>query len=260
MPELPDLELYATNLQKLILGKRIKDIIVFKDNRINVGQKELIQALKNRIFEDITREGKEILFIFSDKITLSIHLMLEGRFEYLETIQEVKNKVIIFALENGYNLIISDKLSWTTLKLNPPSSDVPDALSETFSLDYLKEKISKKKSTLIKSFLLNQEILRGIGNAYADEILWDSKIDPSSKCGKLPTEVIEALYVSIKRVLKNAIQELLEATPSAINGEYRDFLYVHNKNRKLTPSGYKIKVEKIASKKTYYTDEQILYK
>jgi formamidopyrimidine-DNA glycosylase len=259
MPELPDLELYTSNLKKKFCNDRIDDVVILRDKKLNVGKDEVIAALKGSVLEDIIREGKELWFRFSSGSTLSVHLMLKGRFDHVETEKNVKYKIALLKFEQSHHLVISDQLGWATLTLNPSLPNVPDALSEAFDLGYLKEKLSKRKSDLVKPFLLNQNIVRGIGNAYVDEILWDCKVSPSSKCNSLPDKAVEDLYNSIRQVLQNAVQELVRATPSAINGEYRDFLNVHNPNRKLTPSGYEIKIEQIASKTTYYTDEQILY-
>ncbi|MCL1473385.1 DNA-formamidopyrimidine glycosylase family protein [Argonema antarcticum] len=259
MPELPDLELYTRNLSKIFNGDKVEDVLIIKDKKLNANKDEVAKVLKNQILEQITREGKEVWFKFSSGINIAVHLMLKGRFDHVETDGQVKYKVALLKFEKNQCLVISDQLGWATITFSPPKPSVPDALSETFNLSYLREKLSERKSDIIKAFLLNQNIVRGIGNAYADEILWDCKIAPASKCGRLPDTAVEALHSSIKKVLENAIQELFRATPNAINGEYRDFLIVHNPAKKETPSGYEIRTDKIASKTTYYTEEQILY-
>jgi len=123
---------------------------------------------------------------------------------------------------------------------------------------FLKEKLFKKKTT-IKAFLLDQKNIRGIGNAYADEILWESKIHPESKCNKIPHDRIKALAKDIKSVLKDAEKQILKLSPEIISGEERSFLKIHNSKKKESPTGKKIHNKMVNSRITYYTDEQKLY-
>jgi formamidopyrimidine-DNA glycosylase len=113
---------------------------------------------------------------------------------------------------------------------------------------------------VVKSFLLDQQLLGGIGNAYADEILWEARISPKSVVGKLPDQAVVKLAASIPAVLNHAIDYLRRHHAGMISGEIRDFLAVHNPKAKASPTGAPIIIEQIASKKTYYTEEQVLYR
>jgi formamidopyrimidine-DNA glycosylase len=132
-------------------------------------------------------------------------------------------------------------------------------LSDEVDYKFLKEKLSKKR-TNIKTFLLDQDIIRGIGNAYADEILWESKIHPESVCNKIPDDKIKTLAKDIKSVLKDAEKQILKINPDIISGEERSFLKIHNSKKKESPTGQKIHNKMLNSRITYYTDEQELYK
>jgi formamidopyrimidine-DNA glycosylase len=259
MPELPDLEIYAHNLSNRFCQKTITDFNVFKPQKVSACREEILLNLQGHTLKDIERNGKEAWFKFSNGAILAIHLMLKGRFEIAKSDQQTTNKIIALKFQGDEFLIVSDPLSWANVTLNPAFSPVPDAMDLSFNVPYLKEKLFKKKSSSIKELLTNQKIVRGIGNAYADEILWDCKVSPFSKCGSLPDDVVQAIYISVVKVLRNAIQELYKIVPDAINGEYREFLNVHNPNKNFTSSGYRIKTAKIGSRTTYYTDEQILY-
>jgi len=126
------------------------------------------------------------------------------------------------------------------------------------TLNYLSEKLGKTK-TPVKTVLMDQKVLRGIGNAYADEILWYAKISPFSASNKIPADKVEVLAKSIKSVLEDAEKEILKANPDIISGEVRDFLIVHQPRKKTTPQGKTILQKEVSSRKTYYTDEQELF-
>ena len=124
--------------------------------------------------------------------------------------------------------------------------------------DFLKEKLSKKR-TNIKTFLLDQKNIRGIGNAYADEILWEAGIAPLSVCNKIPDAKIKELSKTIKSVLGDAIKQIKKTHPNIISGEVRDFLKIHNSKKKESPTGGKILNTTINSRITYYSEEQELF-
>lgn len=155
--------------------------------------------------------------------------------------------------------MLTDYQGAANITLNPVVKNSPDALSDEVNYDFLKERLSKKR-TNIKTFLLDQNIIRGIGNAYADEILWESRIHPESICNKIPDDSIQALAKDIKSVLKDAIKQILKINPDIISGEERSFLKIHNSKKKESPAGAKIHSKMLNSRITYYTDEQVLYK
>ena len=124
--------------------------------------------------------------------------------------------------------------------------------------DFLKEKLSKKR-TNIKTFLLDQKNIRGIGNAYADEILWEAGISPFSDCNKIPDAKIKELTKTIKSVLEDAIKQIKKTHPDIISGEVRDFLKIHNSKKEESPTGGKILNTTINSRITYYSEEQELF-
>lgn len=121
--------------------------------------------------------------------------------------------------------------------------------------DYLCQKFAKTR-TPVKTVLRDQKIIRGIGNAYADEILWNARISPFSPANKIPAEKVSVLTKSVKKVLEDAEKQILKEYPDIISGEYRDFMEVHNSRKKNTATGAAIKQELISSRKTYFTDEQ----
>jgi len=261
MPELPDLEVFKGNIYKRITAKKLVDVTVYNLQKVTTPQGWLNEELGGRELIAINRFGKELLFDFGADKIISAHLMLSGRISIVNEMAEVeKIKSKIFSLNfEKEHVVFSDVGRLCTIKYNPKLGNVPDALGEKFTWVYF-QKIARKKARMnVKGFLIDQKVVKGIGNAYADEILWLARISPHSMVGKLPDDVLIELYHAIRTVLKEAIASIQTIAPDIISGEERSFLQVHNKNRKQTETGYPIKMERIVSKITYYTEEQVFY-
>jgi len=259
MPELPDLTIFAKNLGRAVTGKKVTRVTYHGAKRLNVTPEELSDSLVGSTITKVQRVGKQICFSTSNGDSVCIHLMLSGGF-LLTTDKKVENihyPVLAVCFSDGSAMAVNDPKGWATVALNPKPEPVPDALGIT--ADYLKSKFLKKPRTLVKGFLLDQQMVGGIGNAYSDEILWRARISPKSQVGKLPPEAVDALVESIPAVLNEAIDYLEKRHPDIIAGEIRDFLKVHNPSLRRSPGGAPIIKEQILSKKTYYTEEQTLY-
>ena len=261
MPELPDLEVFKENVYKKLTSKRLVSINIYHHQKVTTPQNVLTEELKDRELTAINRFGKELLFDFEEGKILAVHLMLNGRISIVNDVDAVANiKFKILALNfEKESIVFSDMGGLCTIKYKPVSDGVPDALGTDFTLEYFFNIAHKKSNMNIKAFLINQKIVKGIGNAYVDEILWRARISPHSKVGKIPEEVLVELYHAIDTVLKEAVDSIKAIAPDIISGEERSFLQVHNKSKKQTETGFPIMVERIASKTTYYTKEQIFY-
>lgn len=124
--------------------------------------------------------------------------------------------------------------------------------------DYLEKILSKKKSP-VKLVLMDQKLIRGIGNTYADEILWKAKISPMSVSKAIPKDKVKILSETIRKVLSQEIVQIRSLLHDNLGGEVRDFLKIHSEKIKQSPTGDKILMEEIGGRKTYYTREQELY-
>jgi len=261
MPELPDLEVFKDNIFKKLTSKRLIRLVVFSP-KITTPQVVLEDELLGRELQSITRHGKELLFDFADKRVVSAHLMLNGNMSIRENTSAksvINNKVLALVFENE-SIVFHDTGSiGTVIKYKPFPGKAPDALGSDFTLEYFLTAACKNSFANIKAFLIDQKIIKGIGNAYADEILWFARISPKSVTGKIPEEVMGRLYEAIGTVLRNAIVSIKAISPDIISGEERSFLSVHSKTKKKTDTGFPIIVEMIATKKTYFTDEQVVY-
>ena len=107
--------------------------------------------------------------------------------------------------------------------------------------------------------MLDQDLIRGIGNGYSDEILWEARISPYSIASAIPDEKIKELVKIIPAELKAAAKKIDKAYPGRINDEVKEFLKIHRKVNDKSPTGHPIHIDTKGSRKTYYTDEQVLY-
>jgi formamidopyrimidine-DNA glycosylase len=258
MPELPDLNVFARNLDKELGGKKVEEIDVKNRSKLKVPLSKLKEEIEGSKLKKVYREGKELHYEFSNGNILGMHLMLHGGLEILSDKNEKKNTIVEIHFEKNKVLVLTDYQGAANIALNPEVKDAPDALSDDVDYKFFKEKLSKNNTT-IKAFLLDQKNIRGIGNAYADEILWESKIHPESRCNKIPDDRIKALAKDIKSVLKDAEKQILKINPDIISGEERSFLKIHNSKKKESPTAAKIHNKMVNSRITYYTDEQELY-
>ncbi|RPJ11813.1 MAG: formamidopyrimidine-DNA glycosylase [Deltaproteobacteria bacterium] len=258
MPELPDLIVFAENLDQLIRGKTITEVSHNEPARLNVPVGELSAALKGKKVAGVERTGKEMLIRLSEGDLLFIHLMLNGGFAFGRGHGPAGSTMFVLGFQDGSSLALNDPKRLATVSLNPKRVDTAtDALSVT--ADYLKEMFRQKPKAAVKALLIDQKMIGGIGNAYADEILWEARISPKSAAGKIPQDAIGALAAAIHSVLNDATNYLRSSHPGIISGEIRDFLKVHNPSRSLSPTGHRILKEQISSKTTYFTEEQRLY-
>lgn len=261
MPELPDLEVYCKNLKKNLEGQKLQNIKVYDVFRVTAVEDQFNEKCAGQMLTSLERDGKELFFIFDNGNNIAVHLMLNGTFSLHSEASELdrlKKKCAALFFENRI-LLVSDYGDLCKIKLNPVRNTTPDVFKDEFTLEYFTKKVKSRKKMVIKALLINQKILKGIGNAYADEILYAAKVAPNSWCNHLPDEKITDLYSSIRSVLQHGVEEIEKENPERISGEYRDFMEVHVRNKAATASGARIVVKQIANKKTYYTDEQTLY-
>ncbi|TCC88074.1 formamidopyrimidine-DNA glycosylase [Pedobacter frigiditerrae] len=257
MAELPDLTVFAGILNRRFKGKTLKELDVVVANKINASEKELKKALEGKKLLSVSREGKTLQMHFSDDQVLGLHLMLRGELVLLD--QENTNpkyQILGFHFTGGEGFALVDLQKQATPTLNPAISKVPDAL--VMDLDYFSSLLAKKRTT-IKTLLMDQHWIRGIGNSYGDEILWDASISPFSIANAIPEAAVKTLYKSLTVVLKKAIKAIEKENGDELKGELRDFMQVHGAGLKKSPTGAAIKSETIGGRKSYYTEEQHLY-
>ncbi len=209
MPELPEVQTIVNDLKKdHLIGASIAKAEVFWAKTIDtLAQKDFCSQISGTIILDIYRRGKYIVLSLTGK-TLLIHLRMSGRFT-LESPKKAEiepHERVRLYLNDGRILVFEDPRKFGRLYLlEHPEEKLDklgvDPLSEPFTLAYLIDAF-KKRSVKIKALLLNQQILSGIGNIYADEALFKAKIHPEKRANKLSKNEIKALHVSIREVLE----------------------------------------------------------
>lgn len=262
MPELPDLQVFSMNLKKHILNKPVVSVTIYNSSGMNVPSDAFVSSVVNSCIVDIVRVGKELYFHLSNKAVFSVHLMLNGQFRLSDAnkVAAIQDKIISLAFTDNSALSVSDYKGLCKVALNPRVSDIPDVLSERFDYKYFTDAIKRYSRMNVKAFLVDQKILKGIGNAYADEILFAANISPESVAGKISDQALSDLFSAIGSVLTAAIDNILKIAPDIVSGEERSFLKVHNPRLSVTTEGDPIIVNQIATKKTYYTRKQRIYK
>jgi formamidopyrimidine-DNA glycosylase len=257
MAELPDLTVFANILSRRFQGETVKEIIVTETRKLNISAKELKDALEGKELTGVCREGKTLQFHFSGKQVLGLHLMLRGELTALENEETPRFQIMAVRFKNGRGFAVIDLQKQATPTFNPKPVDVPDALN--LDKDYFTALLAKKR-TVIKTLLMDQKSMRGIGNSYADEILYHAGISPFLTANAIPSQTAITLFDSINTVLEKAIKDISEANGDELTGELKDFMTIHSPALQTTARGEKIRTEKIGGRTTYYTDEQEFFK
>lgn len=229
MPELPEVETVKRSLQKLAVGQTIVDLEVFLPKIVRPHPPEFFRAAVTDLkIENFRRRGKYLLVDLSEEMVLLIHLRMTGRLVYLKKNDPLpKYTHLLFYLDSGSRLAFADMrqfghvtlLSRTEAAHLPALTKLgPEPLEEQFSVDYMKEKFSKRR-TKVKGLLLDQTFVAGLGNIYADEALHRAKIHPERAVGDLTVEEITALYHSIVAVLQQGIDNRGTSFSDYVDGE-----------------------------------------
>ncbi|MFQ6059283.1 MAG: Fpg/Nei family DNA glycosylase [Anaerolineae bacterium] len=237
MPELPDLEVIKDFLQERIVGRRIEGVEVLRPIVIrNLTEQDFSAALVGRELVGIRRRGKFLILILDSGDILAINPMLAGRLHYCPPGQRRHARTyLILHLAGSMDLRYVDPRSMGKIYLTADLALVPgfatqgpEVLDPALSREVFAERLRRHRGE-IKGVLTNQRFVAGIGNAYADEILFRAGIYPFRKRPSLSVEEIEALYEAMRSVLTEATAILRERVGEEIHVEWRDFLQVHGK-------------------------------
>lgn len=244
MPELPEVETVKEALNQTVKGQTIKDIELRYEPMVkNMSADEFKEKLINQTIQEVSRRGKYLVFHFDDYQLLS-HLRMEGKYFYVDSNFELNSHVhVIFTLENGKRLLYQDTRKFGTYHLYDKAIDLEttapfqvlglEPFATEFTPSYVKEKIQNKKKP-IKSLLLDQTIVCGLGNIYVDEVLYRARLHPLTSSSELTDKDIENVVKYTVEVLARAI-ELGGTTirtfrsSHGVSGTFQNELLVHQR-------------------------------
>ncbi len=253
MPELPEVETVRRTLERQIIGKKITSVDVYYDKIIeNVPPSEFISKLKNQTFRQIDCYGKYLIFIL-DQVSILSHLRMEGKFFIKEPNAKLeKHEHIVFTLDEKISFRYHDTRKFGKMALLETTNKEEimqypalihlgkEANDESFTSMELYQVLSTKHMP-IKTALLDQEVICGLGNIYADEVCFLSKISPKTACNMLSIEDAKNILDASKAVLAKAIQAggttIRSYTSSlGITGLFQLELLVHSRVAKPCPT------------------------
>ena len=268
MPEIAEVRVVRDTLKKKILKKKIKNVRVLYDNIIVGDAKVFEKTLKGLTFKDITTSGKWLIFDLGEYSILS-HLRMEGKFFYVSPDVELgKHSHIIFELDDGMELRYDDVRKFGRMELvktslvseNPSIKKLglePD--DERLDENYLLDKF-KGKDTVAKAALLDQTIINGLGNIYANEVLFACRISPLRPVNKITKDEAKNIVKFSKEITDKAYEmggsTIWSYTSSlGVIGHYQDCILVHGKaGEPCSICGNPIKRVKIEGRSAFYCE------
>ncbi|HUY53286.1 MAG TPA: bifunctional DNA-formamidopyrimidine glycosylase/DNA-(apurinic or apyrimidinic site) lyase [Candidatus Dormibacteraeota bacterium] len=254
MPELPEVETIVRGLNKLLVGKTISSVDFdypksFPNNLIDVNK-----FLIGSQISTIQRRGKVIIINLINNYSLIVHLKMTGQLIYRSQQQSFggghptdslignlpdKSTRVTLEFSDSSKLFFNDqrKFGWMRLLPNVDIDNIdffkklgPEPLESNFSWQILYNRLLKRPKSSIKSVLLDQGILAGIGNIYADESLWMTKIHPVTKVNKLSKSEIKNLHSNIREVLNLSLDKGGSTDRNYLNAEGKKGSYLEFAN------------------------------
>lgn len=234
MPELPEVETIKRQLAGKIAGKKIREAEIFLPKIVKTPLNKFKRAIFGSVIKNVKRRAKLLIISLANGYSLLIHLKMTGQliYEKSETKSSESNKYthVIFNFTDGSRLLFNDLRQFGYIKLFK-NNEVkklldkeygPEPLKNNFTIETFKNILAKKPRAKrkffskkpsfrptgrkIKQFLMNQKNIAGIGNLYADEILFYADIMPARKISALASNEIKKIFIGIKKILKEAVK------------------------------------------------------
>ena len=230
MPELPEVETVRLGLQEFLPGQKIKSAMTDWPKSLPVSAELQNTSLVGATIKSVERRGKLIIIPLSSGYSLLVHLKMTGQLVYrpsqgkgfggghpndslVDKLPDRSTRVII-ELSKG-TLFFNDQRKFGWIKLEKSDGLYqnnaflrklgPEPLEDTYSLDQFNKALKRHPKTSIKAAILNQEVLAGVGNIYADESLFAARIHPLSKVEKISAVKLHRLYDAIREVMSLSI-------------------------------------------------------
>lgn len=234
MPELPEVQTTVNGIKNNLLGLKIIDIWSDyprknHDGKDNIKDARYLKDFKEKVtgtkIVGASRQGKNVLIHLSNEKTILVHMKMTGHLMYGKysfadnrwipeqdgALKDPYNRFIrlAFSLSNGKHLVLSDTRRFGKVQiLENGNGELKKLGPDPLLIDFekFKSQIAKKPKGKIKTVLMDQEILAGIGNIYSDEILWESAIHPEQKITDLNDDILKKIFISAQKILKKGIK------------------------------------------------------
>lgn len=281
MPELPEVETVRRGLELLVVGKKIAKVTYDWPKGFPNSDADVKEFLVGAKIIAVRRRAKVLLVELSSSYTLVTHLKMTGQlvFRGKETfgaghpndslIGELPDKStrVVISFDDNSTLYFNDqrKFGWMKLYPTPEVANIdfmkkvgPEPLEDDFTPEMFHARIMRRAKTSIKAALLDQTVVAGVGNIYADESLWGAQIDPRRIVGNLTEEEFHKLYHALRDVMNLAIEKGGSTDRNYVNaegkkGSYIDFARVFRREGKACPRcGSHIEKIKHAGRGTHF--------
>ena len=232
MPELPEVETIVRQLKRQIIDRVIKEVEILRPDQWKLNQpRKAQQALKNQYISEVNRRAKFILIDFQSGCRLIIHLRMTGKLIWAPgkpVIDKFTRTILYFT--NGSSLQFNDTRALGSLIFLNCGEEYPslkrlgvEPLSDDWNLENLKP-VCQRSTLTMKNFLMDQNKIAGIGNIYANEILFRSGIHPQRRANTLADSEIEKLFHIIPKILELAIEKM----GTTLGNKVSDYRSVYN--------------------------------
>lgn len=249
MPELPEVETVRRGLERLIVGKRIADVAFDTEKSFPNASSDVSQFLRGAHIKDVGRRAKVLLIDLDSDYSLVIHLKMTGQLVYRgdehfgaghptdSLVGDLPDRStrVTFTFEDGSKLFFNDQRKFGWVKLYPtlevPNIDFmkrvgPEPLDASFTAKEFVQRIRKRNGTTVKAALLDQSVLAGVGNIYADESLWGACLHPSLRVRDIRDARLHTLHSELITVLKLAIEKGGSTDKNYVNAEGKKGSYI----------------------------------
>lgn len=266
MPELPEVETIKEDLREQVVGARIERAEVLDSGLVEQPLTEEFEArLAGRSITGARRRAKHLIAELDSGESLVMQLKIGGQLLLVPPVEEPNTALmLVLYLDGDRRLFLRDETWFSRVRLLDEgelqtrlSSLGPEPLEEEFSAAYLRKALSSRRAQ-IKPLLLDQKVVSGIGNIYADEILYDARLYPRRKANTLSDGEWEALYAAIRSNLEAGVAHrgtTVRLYRDVLNrpGEHQNYLRVFEKHGKPCPGCEgKVVREKVGGRPTHY--------
>lgn len=263
MPELPEMENYRTLLKEKVKGKMITGAEVKRDKSVNVKADLFASEVSGEKIIDVERRAKHLLFLLDSGKLLLLHLMLGGWMYYGDEEDKPDHRAqVILSFGTDCLYFLGLRLGYLHLLTAPEAEEKlgnlgPEPLEDSFDEETFLNSIQNKRSAL-KTMLVDQDVLSGIGNRYSDEVCFSAGLLPSRKVNQLVKEEKTKLYRAIPAVLSEAVRfggymdRPFFQGDQQTGGFLSHFKVYNEEGKSCERCGHQIIRNEISSRKTFY--------